>query len=529
MTATGGYGAYTWTITSGTLPAGISLNRINGLISGQTSVTGSFPLGITVQDAAGRTVTKSFTLKISAPLAIATSTLSAGYVGASYSQNIQTSGGIAPLSFNFIGALPTGLTLDAATGTISGIATAAGLTNLSISVTDSAYPTPVTVNQSISLRVWNALSITTTTIPGGTQKAAYSSTLSGTGGAQPLSWSIATGTLPPGVTLDSASGVIAGTPSTCGSFPITTRLADSATTPKSVDKALTFSVACSNDYIISGNAGIAGATVTYSGTASGSVTADGSGNYSIGPLLNGTYIVTPSKPQYLFTPASKTVSVDIDTSIAAFVAVEDVNGPLLAVSTLTNNSITNTATLNISGNVTDTSGVANLKINGTDVTVTNGSFSHAVTLQVGANTISIIATDTLGNSTTEIRTITLDTTAPVLTVSAPADNSKTAQPLATITGTISETSTVTVTLNTGTPQNASITGNSFSTAITLASGLNSITVKATDLAGNTSSTVRTVTYDNSNPSLAITSPIQDVTINQNSITINGTVSDTINQ
>ncbi len=526
LTATGGYGAYVWTITSGSLPTGISLNRFTGIISGQTSSTGSFPLGITVQDAAGRTASKSFTLKTSAPLAITTSTFSAGYVGTSYAQNILTSGGIAPLSFSFVGALPTGLTLDAATGAISGIATAAGLTNLSVSVTDSAYPTPVTVTQSISLRVWNALNITTTTIPGGTQKAAYSTTLSGTGGAQPLSWSIATGSLPQGITIDGASGVIAGTPATCGTFPITTRLTDSAATPKSVDKALTLAVACSNDYIISGNAGVAGATVTYSGTTSGSVTADGSGSYSIGPLMNGTYTVTPSKPQYLFTPASKTVSVDIDTSVAAFTAVQDVTGPLLAVSTLANNAITNTATLNISGNVTDTSGVANLKINGTDVTVTNGSFSHALTLQVGANTISIIATDTLGNSTTEIRTITLDTTAPVLTVSAPADNSKTAQPLATITGIISETSTVTVTLNTGTPQNASITGNSFSTAITLASGLNSITVKATDLAGNTSSTVRTVTYDNSNPSLAITSPIQDVTINQNSITINGTVSDT---
>jgi hypothetical protein len=63
-------------------------------------------------------------------------------------------------------------------------------------------------------------------------------------------------------------------------------------------------------YSISGNAGIAGATVYYSGTASGSVTADGSGNYSITGMTNGGYTITPSKTGYTFSPtsASETVS-----------------------------------------------------------------------------------------------------------------------------------------------------------------------------------------------------------------------------
>ena len=47
-------------------------------------------------------------------------------------------------------------------------------------------------------------------------------------------------------------------------------------------------------YSISGNAGVAGATVSYTGTASGSVTADGSGNYTITGLSNGSYTITPT-------------------------------------------------------------------------------------------------------------------------------------------------------------------------------------------------------------------------------------------
>lgn len=63
-------------------------------------------------------------------------------------------------------------------------------------------------------------------------------------------------------------------------------------------------------YSISGNCGAAGATVSYSGTASGSVTADGSGNFTISGLANGTYTITPSLSGYIFSPTSqnKTVS-----------------------------------------------------------------------------------------------------------------------------------------------------------------------------------------------------------------------------
>src|SRR6185369_9396671 len=126
-------------------------------------------------------------------------------------------------------------------------------------------------------------------------------------------------------------------------------------------------------------------------------------------------------------------------SSSGTLVIRDIAGPALTISTLADGGITSNATLNISGSAVDDSGIAGVTINGASVTITSGSFSHALALLSGANTITTIATDTQGNSTADTRTITLDATAPMLTISAPADNSKTAQLLAAIIGTVNET------------------------------------------------------------------------------------------
>ncbi len=61
--------------------------------------------------------------------------------------------------------------------------------------------------------------------------------------------------------------------------------------------------------VISGNAGVAGATVSWSGTSSGSTTADGSGNFTISGLAQGSYTITPSLTDYIFSPASASESL----------------------------------------------------------------------------------------------------------------------------------------------------------------------------------------------------------------------------
>jgi hypothetical protein len=71
-------------------------------------------------------------------------------------------------------------------------------------------------------------------------------------------------------------------------------------------------------YSISGNCGDAFATVAYTGTASGSVEADGSGNYVISGLSNGTYLLTPSSPGRIFDPTSQSVTISNGDATANF-------------------------------------------------------------------------------------------------------------------------------------------------------------------------------------------------------------------
>jgi len=221
--------------------------------------------------------------------------------------------------------------------------------------------------------------------------------------------------------------------------------------------------------------------------------------------------------------AVKSASVTVTIAPAA-----DTTLPTLTISALANGSYTNKVTLNISGNASDASGIKSVTVNGQTVIVNaDGSFSYALTLAAGANTITTIATDTAGNQQVDSRTVTYDLNIPVLALTAPADNSTTVQSFINVTGTISEAATVAVSVNNGSPQTAAISGSGFSATVNLAAGVNTIDIIATDLAGNTASAKRTVTYDNSTSqfTLAVTSPAQDITTRNSTLTLRGTVVD----
>ena len=103
--------------------------------------------------------------------------------------------------------------------------------------------------------------------------------------------------------------------------------------------------------------------------------------------------------------ATKSASITVDTV-----------APTLTVTTPENNFVTNMNSLVVSGVTNDTtSSPVTVKINGTAVTVgTNGAFSHTVALVEGSNTITVVATDGAGKTTTVTRTVTLNTVAPVI-------------------------------------------------------------------------------------------------------------------
>lgn len=204
----------------------------------------------------------------------------------------------------------------------------------------------------------------------------------------------------------------------------------------------------------------------------------------------------------------------------------DLTPPALNVSTLSDGSWTNNELLNISGKVTDNTGIQQLTVN-SDVVATNpdGTFSYPTNLQDGANTISVTATDLAENRAADTRTINLDRSAPLITIVTPADNIITRQPAISVTGAVDEKSSVTVKVNEAHPLPALMNGNNFSLTVTPDYGINTIEGTATDLAGNTSTSKRTVTFDDQIPSLAVTDPAQDVKTKDAQMILKGEVED----
>ena len=118
-----------------------------------------------------------------------------------------------------------------ATISTGGIATAAASGSTTISATQSG------VTGSTSLTVQSTpLTIATTSLPNGSVSSAYSATLAANGGTTPYTWSIASGSLPPGVGLNTSNGTITGTPTAIGTFTFTARVVDASTPAQSITK-----------------------------------------------------------------------------------------------------------------------------------------------------------------------------------------------------------------------------------------------------------------------------------------------------
>ena len=123
LAATGGTAPYTWSLTAGTLPAGLSLNASGGVISGMPTATASgTALTFKVSDSGSPAQRRraNLSLVIVASLRISTTSLPNGQVGSAYSATLTATGGALPLSWTLTaGTLPAGLALDASTGALS--------------------------------------------------------------------------------------------------------------------------------------------------------------------------------------------------------------------------------------------------------------------------------------------------------------------------------------------------------------------------------------------------------------------------
>ena len=178
------------------------------------------------------TVTGTSVVSISTP-----SPLPQGTVGSPYSQiTLTATGGTPPYAWSVTaGALPGGLTLNSA-GTISGTPSAAGAFNFTVQAQDSASNTASAV---FGLTVASSLAIATPSpLPAGATGSAYSLALAATGGNPPYAWSVAAGSLPPGLTL-SSTGTLSGSPTAAGTYSFTAQVLDAASSGASLAYSLT--------------------------------------------------------------------------------------------------------------------------------------------------------------------------------------------------------------------------------------------------------------------------------------------------
>ena len=231
----GGVPPRTWTFGTGTLPPGLSLSS-NGVISGKPTQVGTFTFTVRLTDSAPTTVT-SQPLQITVvpgPLVIVTTgDLTRATAGAPYSFTLQKLGGASPYTWEIAsGELPAGLTLNTNSGVISGTPTQFGTFSFTVKLADS-QPVDVT-SGTLRIIVDPAPLVITSAgdLPGGRVNTDYSQQLVAAGGRIPYTWALATGSLPPGLTLNAATGVISGKPTGAGTFSFTVRVTD--TTPATV-------------------------------------------------------------------------------------------------------------------------------------------------------------------------------------------------------------------------------------------------------------------------------------------------------
>ncbi len=176
---------------------------------------------------AGQADTQALSILINSatPPNITTTTLPGGTVSQPYSQGLQATGGTGTLVWSrSAGSLPANLSLSSA-GTIAGTPTNTGTSNFTVMVTDALSQSDT---QPLSITISAApapLTITTTTLPGGTVGLAYNQTLQATGGTGTRVWSLSVGSLPANLSLSSA-GVISGTPTNTGTSNFTVRVTD---------------------------------------------------------------------------------------------------------------------------------------------------------------------------------------------------------------------------------------------------------------------------------------------------------------
>ncbi len=270
FTQSGGIGAVTFSLASGSLPAGLSL-AANGTLAGTPTQPGTFAITVKVTDVNGCSGTgPTYTLVISCQVITVTNpATTTGTVGSPFSQTFTQTGGIGAVTFTTASTLPAGLSL-AANGTLAGTPTQTGTFPIVVTVTDANGCTGTGPTYTLVI-VCQTITVTNPATTTGTVDAGFSQTFTQSGAIGFASFSIASGTLPAGLSL-SPSGLLSGTPQVPGTFPITVKVTD-ANGCTSTGTTYTLVISCQTITVTNP----AATTGTYSTALSGAFTFTQSG------------------------------------------------------------------------------------------------------------------------------------------------------------------------------------------------------------------------------------------------------------
>lgn len=285
LSVTGSSGSLTFSIISGSLPAGLSLNTTTGKISGTPTTPGTYTFTSKVVDGNGNSDSQTCTIVVAGlPVdldcgACGSGGSSGGKVGSPYSSTVAVSGGKAPFTFSIVsGSLPAGTMLNSSTGVISGTPTASGTFTFTAKVSDANGSTD-TVTCSITV-IGSPVDLDCGACGGGkaTVGVAYSAAFTVTGGSSPFAYSIKSGSLPPGLSLSSSTGKITGTPTTAGTYTFTAQVKDSHGNTDTA--SCTISVVATQIDLRCGSCGASGSATVGAAYSSGLAVTGGTGPFS---------------------------------------------------------------------------------------------------------------------------------------------------------------------------------------------------------------------------------------------------------
>jgi hypothetical protein len=230
FTASGGLAPYSFSVIAGALPPGLTFDPATGALSGAPTVSGAFSFAVQATGSGGCSGSTAYVLTVNCPtisIRPANPNLPNGVAGAPINGAFTVTGGTAPYIFSVTkGALPAGLTLDAATGAVSGTPTVTGEFSFEVRVTDGfgcfASQQYVLTIDCPTIKVGPANS----NLPNGAVGTAYNQSFSATGGVGAYAFDVAAGALPDGLTIDRSTGVLSGAPTRRNTFSFVIRATD---------------------------------------------------------------------------------------------------------------------------------------------------------------------------------------------------------------------------------------------------------------------------------------------------------------